>query len=201
LYSEGECAVLIENVPAAYPRSNLERVLKSVQGCELESVEFLEVNPQNGYSRDAKATFKTPEQAKLAIEYLDGTSDDEFVFRLAPYLEELKYKVSPWIEGSFEEDLTTAIKLIKLLDKEKNITDFLEELSQVENLQNRLDLHLFYLRYVHLYCYYCAVEFTTETELRSKCGILHVRAATPSQSNTDKGIYSLFRCFSFSYCY
>lgn len=38
-----------------------------------------------------------------------------------------------------------------------------------------LDIQIFYLRYVHCYCYYCAYEFENERTLAAKCGNCHLR--------------------------
>lgn len=46
------------------------------------------------------------------------------------------------------------------------------------NLKKSLDLIIVYLRRVHMYCYYCALECDSLEELNKKCAEPHCRAAT-----------------------
>lgn len=58
------------------------------------------------------------------------------------------------------------------------------------NLKKSLDLIIVYLRRVHMYCYYCALECDSLEELNKKCAEPHCRAAatsaTPDESVDPK---------------
>ena len=42
-------------------------------------------------------------------------------------------------------------------------------------VKHRLDLAVYYLRNVFMYCYYCASSFDCKEELNNRCGTFHVR--------------------------
>lgn len=46
-----------------------------------------------------------------------------------------------------------------------------------------MDVRIHYLRFVHIFCYYCGEEFLDFEEMARKCGGKHLRPPTPSETD------------------
>lgn len=56
------------------------------------------------------------------------------------------------------------------------------------NLKKSLDMTIAYLRRVHMYCYYCALECDSAEELSRKCCDPHCRTITSAAAATDEAV-------------
>jgi len=67
-------------------------------------------------------------------------------------------------------------------DKPKTAADEIN-MDRDENLITVLDKLVFYLRIVHSFDYYNAIEYPNEDEMPNRCGIIHARGPDPSGMN------------------
>ena len=69
-----------------------------------------------------------------------------------------------------------------------------------ENLIAVLDKLVFYLRLVHSFDYYNAIEYPSEDEMPNRCGIIHARGPDPTGMNPPTKVGLLERAFGFLDC-
>ncbi len=57
-----------------------------------------------------------------------------------------------------------------------------------------LDIQILYLRNVHNYCFYCALEYDNDRVLTSKCGNAHLRSNIVYENNdlTVRQVFILY---------
>ena len=65
------------------------------------------------------------------------------------------------------------------------------DLSRDDSLLRVLDRLILYLRVVHSLDYYNGSDYPYEDEMPNRCGIIHVRGATPDKCALAEGIISL----------
>ncbi|EFA80136.1 C2H2-type zinc finger-containing protein [Heterostelium album PN500] len=126
-------------------------------------------------------TFKTSEYSMKALKELNGTKvpiDTQKKFRITPKIASTEQRISV--------DLKQATEIAKNLDVDRDIsnnplwTDQIESLSEMD----RLDRTIHYLRYVHLFCYYCSEEYADVDEIERKCGSVHLRRPIGAEDTT-----------------
>lgn len=75
------------------------------------------------------------------------------------------------------------------------------DLSCDSSLMRVLDRLILYLRVVHSVDYYNGTDYPYEDEMPNRCGIIHVRGATPDKCTLSEGtnIQTVFTFFSFRF--
>ncbi|CAH1777308.1 unnamed protein product [Owenia fusiformis] len=85
-------------------------------------------------------------------------------------------------EGSYEEEEMLGISVEEKTDAEKEAT-----IERDEPLLKVLDRMIIYLRIVHSFDYYSAIEYPNEDEMPHRCGIIHARGPAPSSKILNDG--------------
>ncbi|EGG21216.1 C2H2-type zinc finger-containing protein [Cavenderia fasciculata] len=141
-------------------------------------------------------TFKSSEYSLKALKELNGTKMRDFDLYLAinkqiPSDTQKKFRITPKIastEQRITSDLSQAIDVCKLLDQDREITENpLFNDSNFDSLSesDKLDKVIHYLRFVHLFCYYCSEEYADVDEIERKCGSVHYRRPWTDDSITS----------------
>ncbi|CAG8532552.1 7031_t:CDS:10 [Acaulospora colombiana] len=99
-----------------------------------------------------------------------------------------------------KKDLSFAIKLIEKLDndvddsfngvqtiKQRLVLISNDEQDETTTVKRALDIHIEYLRRVHLFCYYCGSESDSVEELNRKCPGRHLRSVTGTSDAKSAG--------------
>lgn len=68
------------------------------------------------------------------------------------------------------------------------------DLSRDNSLLRVLDRLILYLRVVHSLDYYNGSDYPYEDEMPNRCGIIHVRGATPEKCTLAEGIVTINEC-------
>lgn len=169
-----------------------------------------EPQPNRKFQRIGWICFKPGTDIKHVFNQLDNQKVDDFVFHLAlnrkSNIQNRTPRVAPEITQSVDR-LTKDLEQIRelALALETMLSDDLEEsgMKAVENrakkviadheeesetfkLKKRLDMLITYLRRVHMYCYYCAMECDSLEELNRKCCEPHCRSTVEENNNDSK---------------
>ncbi len=118
-----------------------------------------------------------------------------------------KFKLAPDFAGTESRvvhDLEKATELALLFDKERGITEnplfgssdwksfsvclfYLPIHLILKHTQpkEQLDRAIYYLRMVHVYCYYCAEQFEDQDDIRRRCGTIHLRSKNKKKDSAD----------------
>ncbi|KAK9722993.1 hypothetical protein K7432_002293 [Basidiobolus ranarum] len=210
---ENSNTLFIKSVPPSISREQVVKLCETVEGFSYLSLS--EPNPQKKYHRLGWIVFKEGCNIQEAFDALNKSKIDEFQFHLALHKHQLttRPRVAPQIANLPERirhDEEKVRKLIDLLDKEANegfegnqlVRDRLAVIeakkegqmdesddSEITQIKKSLDLHMEYLRKVHLFCYYCGIEADSLEEFTRKCVERHLRKTTPepiTNSTTGK---------------
>lgn len=93
------------------------------------------------------------------------------------------------IEKVFSSEMLCSQTDISLeLDSDVGVSEnpLMALLATEENEERKLDLQVLYLRYVHLFCYYCGTQYETDTDMLRECGLLHHRLPLSETHKTEK---------------
>ncbi|KAG0762589.1 hypothetical protein G6F62_002640 [Rhizopus arrhizus] len=205
---EYEPRLVIKTVPPTIAREKILEMYSKVDGFDYLSLS--EPQPNRKFQRIGWICFKPGTDIKHVFNQLDNQKVDDFVFHLAlnrkSNLQNRTPRVAPEITQSVDR-LTKDLEQIRelALALEAMLSDDLEEsgMKAVENrakkviadheeesetfkLKKRLDMLITYLRRVHMYCYYCAMECDSLEELNRKCCEPHCRSTVEENNNDSK---------------
>ncbi|ORX91462.1 hypothetical protein K493DRAFT_286786 [Basidiobolus meristosporus CBS 931.73] len=206
---ENSNTLFIKSVPPSISREQVVKLCETVDGFSYLSLS--EPNPQKKYHRLGWIVFKEGSNIQEAFEALNKSKIDEFQFHLALHKHQLttRPRVAPHIANTPERlrhDEEKVRKLVDLLDQEAQegfeggrlVRERLAVIeTQNENqmadgddsellpTKRSLDLHMEYLRKVHLFCYYCGIEADSLEEFTRKCVERHLRKTTPEPATNS----------------
>ncbi|KAI7904590.1 uncharacterized protein BX663DRAFT_502898 [Cokeromyces recurvatus] len=208
---EYETKLVIKTVPPTIAREKILEFCSKVEG--FDYLALSEPSPNKKFHRIGWITFKEGTDMKKTFEQLDNQKVDDFVFHLAmnrknavqtrnprnaPEIANTTERIQKDVEQAKElalalesilgEDTPEGLKAVEART-EKVISEHKDE-KEEENwkLKKSLDMIIAYLRRVHMYCYYCALECDSSEELTRKCCDPHCRILSTQkseESNTD----------------
>lgn len=176
-----ENIILITGLNTKVSRSSLENLFKQVDG--FKRLILSEPNNRAAFIRNGYVIYNSVESCQTAIERFNFMKVDNFELRLRANQRTISYKHAPITalnQQRIQTDLTQAISLIKLFDRERNIECNVFDSTEFESLSNpvkQLNIALLYLRQVHHYCYYCHTAYDDYDTLFNTCGLTHPRDA------------------------
>ncbi|KAI7863340.1 hypothetical protein BDF14DRAFT_1734290 [Spinellus fusiger] len=220
---EYENKLVIKTVPPTIPREKIIEMCSKVDG--FEYLALSEPNISKKFHRVGWIQFSAGTDMEQAHTHLDGQKIDDFVFHVAmnkknqtvPRIPRFTFDISnsfSRLKKDFEQAQALARKLEESLGEKMHGLEAVlkrakavkertgmkldhtgEEEMEKRNLKKELDLVIAYLRHVHMYCYYCALECNSREELSRKCVEPHYRRI-PIESNAkysknDKANYWL----------
>ncbi|KAI8327951.1 hypothetical protein BD560DRAFT_417555 [Blakeslea trispora] len=200
--AEFESKLVIKTVPPTIAREKILEMCSKVEG--FDYLALSEPGPNKKFHRIGWINFKPGTDIKKAFEQLDSQKVDDFVFHLAMNRKNTPQnrvpRVAPDIANTperLQKDLEQAKELALALEAILS-EDTLEGLKAVESRAQKviqsdeptkktLDMIIAYLRRVHMYCYYCALECDSLEELSRKCFEPHCRTTSTlaDKSPTD----------------
>ncbi|CAO3697202.1 unnamed protein product [Rhizopus stolonifer] len=206
---EYESRLIIKTVPPTIAREKILEMCSKVDGFDYLSLS--EPQPMRKFHRIGWICFKPGTNIQFVFEQLDNQKVDDFIFHLAlnrkNTVQNRTPRVAPEISQSIERlkkdleqirELALALEAMLSDDPEGGLravekrTDQViasqTEHDEISKLKKRLDMLIAYLRHVHMYCYYCAIECDSLEELNRKCCEPHCRSTTTTSdegNNTD----------------
>ncbi|KAI8342425.1 arsenite-resistance protein 2-domain-containing protein [Chlamydoabsidia padenii] len=199
-----ENQLVIKAVPPTIPRQKIIDMCNKVDG--FEYLALSEPGVTKKFHRIGWIHFSEETDMQKVFDQLDNQKIDDFTFHLAMNRKNQSTsgrtgRFAPDITSTMERlslDLDQATRLAKLMDTElekdglENVIERARQLvgndnddgSKLTNTKKELDLILTYLRHVHMYCYYCALECDSMEELNRRCLDPHNRRL-PSGSTSD----------------
>ncbi|KAI9303394.1 hypothetical protein BJ944DRAFT_232205 [Cunninghamella echinulata] len=203
---EYENQLVIKTVPPTISRQKITDMCNKVDG--FQYLALSEPSPNKKFHRIGWIHFSEETNMQQVFEQLNNQKIDDFIFHLAMNRKNQQPsgnrsgKTAPEIANTSERlalDLEQATQLAKVLDAELNVNgiqDIQQRAQQVLDqlddnkkegdlkIKKELDMTLAYLRYVHMYCYYCGLECDSSEELGRKCLDPHHRKL-PITTNTN----------------
>ncbi|KAI8140367.1 hypothetical protein BJV82DRAFT_645835 [Fennellomyces sp. T-0311] len=204
---EYESHLIIKTVPPTIARQKIIEMCSGVEG--FEYLVLSEPSPNKKFHRIGWIHFKQGTDMQKAFNELDTRKIDDFIFHLAMnqknQYQSRTSKVTPEIASTpkrLQKDIEQAKQLAKHLESElgddvNGLEKVAERAKQViakhtenkedENweLKKELDMILAYLRHVHMYCYYCALECDSLEEINRRCVDPHLRKISGSGEEVD----------------
>jgi len=176
-------------------RAELEKHFGQVEG--FRGIVMAEPDSSQNFCRSGWIFYQSKQLCEEAYTKLNNSKIDNCVLRLRPNRKTISLKPpapSGTLElGRIEHDLDRAIQLVKQLDKDHKIENFLfSDPGLLDSLQptlKRLNLLLAFLRRVHCYCYYCHTEFPSPDKLFEVCGEAHLRSNVTTKESMTKEFF------------
>lgn len=181
--------LFIKTVPPNIRRAQIIELCQRVPG--FVRLELSEPNPAKKFHRVGWVTYEPSTDLNMAHTRLNDARVDAFEFHFGIYkpttAKNLKIPPISSTDERAKKDLFLLRKLVALLDREKGIPaeghPLAASLSDADDaaaaaagqaspaeVKRHLDLLIIYLRRVHFYDYYSALEFESEDALGRKCG-------------------------------
>ncbi|KAI9269863.1 hypothetical protein BY458DRAFT_510644 [Sporodiniella umbellata] len=203
---EYESRLIIKTVPPTIAREKILEMCNKVEGFDYLSLS--EPQPMRKFHRIGWICFKPGTDIQHVFGLLDNQKVDDFIFHLAlnrkNTVQSRPPRVAPELSQSTERlkkdldqirELTLALEAMLSEDPESGlravesradkVISSLTEDDESVKIKKRLDMIIAYLRRVHMYCYYCAMECDSVEELNRKCCEPHCRSTVDDQTNTD----------------
>jgi len=172
--------LFIKTVPPNLKRAQIVELCQKVPG--FVRLELSEPNPAKKFFRVGWVTYAESTDITEAHAQLNDTRVEAFEFHFgifkASTAKNLKIPPVSSTEDRTKKDFFLIKKLVALLDREKNLENPLsipETADTLSEIKRLLDLLIVYLRKVHFYDYYSALEFESEDALERKCGGFPIR--------------------------
>ncbi len=157
--------ITLSNIPAYLDRESILAFVKEEIGDEIISFDLSAPNPEKNLYRLGWIQCQESKGLLAKLEAKGSIEGAKIYFGLSSS-QVRRFRVATTSETD-EDALKTAVKLISVLDKSSE--------EEAASKFTCLDEAIFYLRTVHNYCYYCGQAFSCASELRNKCGDLHLR--------------------------
>lgn len=182
--------LFIKSVPPNIQRAQIIELCQKMPG--FLRLELSEPNPAKKFHRVGWVTYDESTNINEAFQALNNVKIDTFEFHFGIFrtsgTKNLKIPPVSSTEDRAKKDLFLIKKLATLFDKEKGLESSLTHLRIPENpsgpteVKKALDLMIVYLRQVHYFDYYSALEFETEDALARKCGGFPIRTRSNDPS-------------------
>lgn len=191
IHKEGLCGVtpnaknilLVKNIPASITNQQIMEMCQKCPG--LEHVSFGEISVGKKLQRMAWLVFSDDIDMTGVYQMMESAKSDEFQLNFAIHKSgSLKVRSSgePFdSEERLRKDWKMVKEIVQAFDARSKLEDkfsFNEEINQdspIESIKKELDLAITYLRFVHLYCYYCGLQASSYEDLIKNCGNIHLR--------------------------
>ena len=172
--------ITLSNIPAYLDRESILAFVKEELESEIVSFDLSAPNPEKNLYRLGWLQCQESESSDLLAKLeAKGSIEGAKIYFGLSSSKVRRFKVATTAEKD-EDALKTAANLIAVLD---GISD--EESAQKFSC---LDEAVFYLRSVHHFCFYCGQAFSCASELRNKCGDLHLRRAGESERGYNERV-------------